>query len=151
MAATFNESEERERRFIKWYINQNPLHKEFEITEIGSKKHYDFIMTSGSSYIMGEVKVRTFDHNKYDTIYLEFSKLGYLCNEFISIKANKSYLYYYSVHPSSRTCLVFDLLNTKHTIEYNYADRVTCLPSMGKVSKPYHTYDINDAVQTIKF
>ena len=151
MAATFKESEERERRFIRWYIDNNPIHKEFEISDIGSKKHYDFIMTSGSCYVIGEVKVRTFEHNKFESIYLDFPKLQYLCNEFINFKMNKSVLYYYSVHPSSRTCLVFDLLNTNHKVEYNYADKITCKPEDGKTWKPYHTYLVKDAVQTIKF
>lgn len=151
MKNEFIQPEERERKFIRWYIDSNPTHKEFEITPIGSMKHYDFIMTSGSCYVMAEVKVRKVDHNHYDSIYLSFPKLQYLCNEFINIRMNKSVLYYYSVHPSSRTCLVFDLLNTNHKVEYNYVDRITCRPKDGKTWQPYHTYLVKDAIQVINF
>ena len=64
MGTTFKEYETRERKFMDWYINLKPEHKMEEESEIGSFKRNDFIMMSGNSYVMGEVKVRTFNHDR---------------------------------------------------------------------------------------
>jgi hypothetical protein len=57
----FRQYETRERSFIEWYINSKGEHKLEEESEIGSGKRNDFIMLSGRTYVMGEVKVRTFE------------------------------------------------------------------------------------------
>ena len=82
MNTTFKQYETRERKFMNWYINLKPEHKLEEESEIGSFKRNDFIMTSGSTYVMGEIKVRTFEYDKYQTAVIELDKVNALMELF---------------------------------------------------------------------
>lgn len=147
----FKKSEIRERKFIKWFIDLKPEHKEFSISEVGDFSENDFVITSGSTYIMGEVKIREIEYNKYDTIILELSKVQRLTEKFKQYKSMSSKLLYFSVHPKSRKVLVFDIINTPGTITYEYAWRQTSDKTKGKDWKPCINYNIKDVLFEINF
>ena len=148
---TFNKCEIRERKFIDWFIKSKPEHKEFSISKVGDFNHNDFIMTSGSTYIVGEVKIRETEYNEHNTIILELSKVLRLTEIYKEFKSMNSRLYYFSVHPKSRKILVFDIINTPTTISYKYAWKQTSNKINGKVWKPCVNFNITDAVIEINF
>lgn len=149
MGTTFKEYETRERKFMDWYINLKPEHKMEEESEIGSFKRNDFIMMSGNSYVMGEVKVRTFEHNKYPTAVIELDKINALMELFQpynQMGGDSNKLYYYAAYPMSRKVLIFDILKTPTTLSYEYCPIATAGPNRGNKYKAMVNYKIEDAI-----
>ena len=153
MNTTFKHYETRERKFMNWYINLKPEHKLEEESEIGSFKRNDFIMTSGSTYVMGEIKVRTFEYDKYQTAVIELDKVNALMELFQPYNQMGSInkLYYYAAYPKSRKILIFDILNTPTTLSYEWCPVATADKSRGKKSKAMVNYKIEDAIGSINF
>ena len=148
----FKEYEKRERKFLHWYINSKSEHKLEKESEIGSYERNDFIMTSGNTYIMGEIKIRSFEHDKYDTSLLELEKVRGLMEKFELYhqmgETNK--LYYYAVYPKDRTILVYDIINTPSTLSYEWCP-VSTAKDWGQKRKIMVNYQIDDATITIKY
>jgi hypothetical protein len=148
MSETFKTYEKRERKFIDWYINQKPEHKMEEESEIGSFKRNDFIMTSGSCYVMGEVKVRTFEHDKYPTAVIELDKINALMELFqpYNQMGDCHKLFYYAAYPMSKKVLIFDIMTTPTTLTYEYCPIATAGPNRGSKHKAMVNYKITDAI-----
>jgi len=153
MSTTFNEYETRERKFIDWYINLKPEHKMEEVSQIGSFKRNDFIMLSGSCYVMAEVKVRTFNYDKYPTAVIELNKVNSLMELFQpynKMGGDNNKLYYYAAYPMSRKVLIFDIIKTPTTLSYEYCPITTAGPNRGpnrgSKYKAMVNYKIEDAI-----
>jgi hypothetical protein len=145
--------ETRERKFINWFINLKPEHKLDEISPIGSFQRNDFIMISGTSYILGEVKIRTFEWDKYDTAVIELDKINALTEiyePFNRIGKNHNKLFYFAVYPKSRKILIFDILNTPSTITYEWCP-ITTAKDIGNKFKSMANYQITDAIIKIDY
>jgi hypothetical protein len=145
---TFIHYETRERRFINWFINQKKEHKLEELSQIGSGERNDFVMVSGNTYIMGEVKVRTFELDKYPTAILELSKLKALTELFNPYRKmdDNAKLLYFAVYPQSRTIALIDLINTPMTISYEWCP-ITTAADNGSCEKVMVNYNINDVIK----
>jgi hypothetical protein len=148
----FRQYETRERSFIEWYINSKGEHKLEEESEIGSGKRNDFIMLSGRTYVMGEVKVRTFEFDKYPTAVIELSKIKGLTDIFQPYyqMGKKNKLYYYAVYPQSRKILMFDVLESPTTLTYEWCP-VTTAAKRGSKYKTMVNYKIEDAIEIINY
>jgi len=148
---TFNEYEQRERKFLRWY-NDRYNTKLIEESPIGSYDYNDFVILSGRTHIMGEIKIRDIEVNKYPTAVLELSKVNNLMEKFRDYykmgKTNK--LYYYAAYPKSRTILVFDIMNTPSTLTYEMAPRTTASFSTYE-QKAMVNYNISDAITIINY
>jgi hypothetical protein len=148
----FNQYEIRERKFLNWYINSKPEHKLEEESKIGSYERNDFVMLSGKTYVMGEIKIRTFEWNKYPTAVIELDKINALMNKFESYyqmgKINK--LYYYAAYPKSRKILVFDIINTPSTLSYEWCP-ITTAEERGQKRKAMVNYKLQDAITIINY
>jgi hypothetical protein len=151
----FKEYEQRERKFLHWYISSEKCNncKLEEESPIGSKERNDFVISSGRTiYIMGEIKIRSFEHDKYDTSLLELDKVKGLMDKFEIYhqmgETNK--LYYYAVYPTDRTILVYDIINTPSTLSYEWCP-VSTAEDWGKKRKIMLNYKIEDAIIKIKY
>jgi len=149
---TFKDYETRERKFIHWYIGLKEEHKLEEESEIGSFKRNDFIMLSGRTYVMGEVKVRTFEYDRYSTIVLELDKVKSLMDLFqpYNQMGDGNRLYYYAAYPQSRKILIFDIMNTPSTLTYEWCPVATA-EDRGKKYKTMVNYNIENVVEIIEY
>jgi hypothetical protein len=148
MKTSFDKYEKVERKFIEWYIKSDPLHKLDEISPIGSYNRNDFVMLSGNSYILGEVKVRSFEWDKYPTAVIELDKVQALTRMFepFRIMGETNKLYYYAVYKKSRTILIFDLLTTPMTLSYEWCP-ITTAEDKGNKYKVMANFSINNAIK----
>lgn len=146
----FTEYEKKERKFLNWYINHKEEHKIFDESEIGSYECNDFVMLSGRTYVMGEIKMRSFEYDKYPTVVIELDKVNRLMKKFLPYyqmgKTNK--LYYYAVYKKSRKILVFDIMNTPSTITYEMCPKTTAEDN-GWELKPMVNYKLEDVLEII--
>ena len=150
MKNNYDKAEERERRFIDWYINTKQEHKIDTISPIGSYNRNDFTFYSGRTFIIAEVKIREFEYDKYPTIILESSKVDALLENFSDEIINQSAkIYYYAVYPKSKKILVFDLLKTPHTKTIEHCPVSTMDPSKGHKRKIMNNYKITDSIINI--
>ena len=144
----FNGYEKRERKFLNWYINLKSEHKLEEESAIGSYERNDFVMLSGRTYVMGEIKIRTFEWDKYPTAVLELDKVEALVDKFQSYhqmgQTNK--LYYYAVYPKSRTILIFDIMTSPGTLTYEWCP-ITTAKDKGYKWKAMMNYKLKDAIK----
>ena len=141
-----NKYEKRERRFIDWYINQNPQHKLEEVTPEGSMERNDFIMYSGRTLVMGEVKIREIEIDKYNTSIIETSKVLGLMEKFLSTKKldTNAKLIFIAVYPKSKKYIVIDLMNQSSTLSFEYCDKTTFKTS-NKIDKACNNYKITES------
>lgn len=149
---TFDKYENRERKFINWLIDLREEHKLDEISPVGSYQRNDFIMISGHSYVLAEVKIRSFEWDKYQTAVIELDKIKSLAEMFqpFNQMGEKNRLLYYAVYPKSRTILVFDILNTPSTLTYEYSPVATAI-NIGNKYKTMVNYKINEAIEKITY
>ena len=149
---TFNNAEKRERKALDWFINLKDEHKLVEETSIGSYGYNDFIILSADTYIMGEIKIREIEHDKYQTAIIEMDKINNLINKNNDAHRLRSQqLYFFSFYPKDRTLLVFDVMNTPSTITYNYCNKTTSESNGEALWKPMVNYKITDAIIKINF
>lgn len=150
----FNDYEKRERKFLNWYLEEKCYKcKLEEESAIGSKERNDFVISSGRTiYIMGEIKIRTFEWDKYPTAVIELDKINALMNKFEIYhqmgETNK--LYYYAAYPKSRKILVFDIMDTPSSLSYEWCP-ITTAEDRGKRKKAMVNYPINKAVIEINY
>jgi hypothetical protein len=148
----FKFREERERKFINWFINSSNDHKIDEITPIASGGRYDFIFFSANTHIIGEVKVREIEWNQYPTAIINQSKIfGILQQEAQTIKTFNSKVLYFAAYPKNRKILVFDVLNTPSTITIEWVKETTCDPSSTEGFAPMMNFPIGSAILTIDY
>jgi hypothetical protein len=148
-----NDYETRERKFINWFIDLKLEHKLDEVSPIGSGNRSDFVMISGNTYILGEVKIRDIEWNKYPTAVIELDKINALMNifqPFYQMGKNHNKLYYFAAYPKSRKVLVFDIINTPTTLTYEYCP-ITTAYDRGNKYKAMVNYKLTDAVLTINY
>jgi hypothetical protein len=150
---TFDDYEKRERKFLNWYLNDRCYKcKLEEESPIGSYERNDFVILSGRTYIMGEIKIREFESDKYPTAIIELDKINALMEKFQPYyqmgKTNK--LYYYAAYPKSRKILVFDIMNTPSTITYEFCP-ITTASDKGNKMKAMINYAIDNAITEINY
>lgn len=149
-----NDYEKRERKFLNWYLN-NQCHmcKADDISEIGDYSSNDFVIVSGKTYVMGEIKIRTFEWDKYPTAFIELDKVNRLMEKFLDYHqmgfTNK--LLYYAVYPTSKKVLIFDLMAENKGITYEWCPKVTADTSKGKRLKPMVNFDIHNTYIVIEY
>lgn len=144
--ATFNDYEKRERKFLKWFLDEKCYKcKLEEESRIGSFKRNDFVITSGNTYIMGEIKIRSFEFDKYPTVVIELDKVSALMDIFSDYNrmGENNKLYYYAIYPKSRKILIFDIINTPSTLSYEWCPIATA-SDKGNKTKVMVNYKIND-------
>ena len=151
METKFKEAEKRERKAIQWFVSQNPECKDLEINPIGDFSSDDFTMWSGNTHITGEIKIRTFEWDKYPTVVIELDKLNRLTekNE-ENFRLYNGKLYYFAFYPKSRNLLIFDMMNTPMTITYEWCP-VTTMADKGSKWKAMVNYKLEDAIMNIKY
>jgi hypothetical protein len=142
-----NQAEKRERKAIM-YFEQN--HNEFNIEEIsviGDMGFNDFTAYSGRTHIMGEIKIRTFNHDKYPTAVIELDKVNRLMTlNQDNYRLNNTQLWYVAIYPEDKTFLIFDIMNTPMTLTYEYCPKVTMDENSGKTYKTMANFKIEDAI-----
>lgn len=143
---TFNDYEKRERKFLKWYLDEKCYKcKLEEESAIGSYQRNDFVITSGNTYIMGEIKIRSFEWDKYPTAVIELDKITALMNSFSDYNqmGENNKLYYYAIYPKSRKILIFDIMKTSSTLTYEWCP-ITTASDKGHRRKVMANYKIDD-------
>lgn len=150
----FTNYETRERKFLNWYMdNKCEKCKYDDVSEVGNYSSNDFIITSANTYVMGEIKIRTFEFDKYPTAVIELDKVNRLTEKFVDYHqmGSTNKLLYYAVYPNSRKILIFDLLGENKGITFEWCPVATADPSKGKKLKAMVNFDITKPYQTIEF
>jgi hypothetical protein len=145
----FNIAEKRERKAIKWYseIKQGIVEIN-EISEIGSYNTTDFLFTSGNTFCVGEVKIRSFTHDKYPTAVLELDKVMSLMKKGTDYVSTNHQILYYAFYEDDRKLLIFDVKNTPFTLSYKYSPVSSC-EDRGFKHKVMAEFKITDAIEII--
>lgn len=151
MKNNFINAEEKERRAINYLPKLFPEIEIEEISDIQNFSSHDFMAISGTTYFRGEVKIRSFNHDKYPTAVLELTKVNKLINENTEdfITQNRQ-LYYFTFYREDKMLLVFDIYNTPTTITYEYCPKTT-MGDNTKKHKAMVNYKIEDAIIKIKY
>lgn len=145
----FINAEARERKAIKWYVSQKMGIVEIsEISDIGSFKSSDFNFTSGKTFCVGEVKIRSFSSDKYPTAVLELDKVKRLMELGIDYVSTKHQILYFAFYEGDRKLLIFDISNTPHTLSYKYSPVSSC-EDRGSKHKVMCEFKIEDAIEII--
>jgi Holliday junction resolvase-like predicted endonuclease len=148
----FINAEIAERKAIKHLTS---LFNDIEILEISQVNDYsdnDFIAVTGKTYFMGEVKIRTFNTEKYPTAIIELDKVNRLMNKNEEqYRLRGQQLYYFAFYREDRRLLVFDMINTPSTLTYEWCPISTMDPSRGNKYKAMVNYDINKAIINVKY
>lgn len=142
----FNDYEKRERKFLGWYLDKKCYKcKLEEESPVGSYQRNDFVISSGNTYIMGEIKIRSFEWDKYPTAVIELDKINSLMDTFSDYNqmGENNRLYYYAIYPKSRKILIFDIINTPSTLSYEYCP-ITTATDNGHRKKAMVNYKIKD-------
>jgi hypothetical protein len=124
-----------------------------DVSEIGDYGSNDFVIISGNSFVMGEIKIRTFEYDKYPTAVIELDKINRLMEKFelYHQMGSNNKLLYYAVYPNSRKVLVFDIMGETKGITYEWCPIATADPSKGNKLKPMVNFDINKPYLTIEY
>lgn len=145
-------AESRERKAIMFFEQNHDTFKIEELSTIGDMGDNDFMAYSGRTHIMGELKIRTFEHDKYPTAVIELDKVTRLMNKNQENHIlNNTQLWYVAIYPKDRTFLIFDIMNTPMTLSYEYCPKVTMDQSKGKKYKTMANFKIEDAIYKWKY
>jgi hypothetical protein len=148
-ANKFNQAETTERKGIKWFIKKKGSNVDLNnISEIGSYDVSDFSFTSGNTFCIGEVKVRSFSHSKYDTAVLELDKVQRLMKKGLDYVSTNHQILYFAFYVEDRKLLIFDIKNTPHKLSYKYSPVSSCA-DRGSVHKVMCEFNISDAIEII--
>lgn len=148
----FHHSELRERKAIEWFINSNPIHKIDDISPVGNFASNDFKFFSGNTHIIGEVKIRDFEYNKYPTALINQEKIQrILLENEESYRLMRSKFYYFAFYPKSRNLLVFDVMNTPSTLTFEYTANTTMGENKKYSYRPMMNFKIEDAILTLNY
>lgn len=151
--SNYDKYELRERKFLQWYLdNKCENCKLEEVSDIGSKERNDFVILSGRTYIMGEIKVRKIESDRHSTAVIELDKINALMELFQPWyqmgETNK--LVYYAVYPKSRKILLFDIMKTPSTLTYEWCP-VSTAEDKGSKRKAMVNYKVTDAITEINY
>jgi hypothetical protein len=145
----FNTAEARERKAIDWYVKIKDGSVELnDVSDIGSFKPIDFIFTSGNTFCVGEVKIRSFAHDKYPTAVLELDKVTSMMKQGIDYLSTNHQILYFAFYEESRKLLIFDVKNTPHTLSYKHSPVSSC-EDRGSKHKVMVEFKIEDAIEII--
>lgn len=140
--------EQRERKFIDWFINSNKNLKLDWVAPLGSYDRNDFTFYSGRTLNMAEVKIRDFEIEKYETAIIETEKVTALLNLFTETSTldHNAKLYYIAVYPKSRKYILFDLVNTPTKYSKEWCPKSTLNNNGEYIWKWCNNYKIEDGI-----
>jgi len=145
----FINAELRERKAISWYIKKKQGVVELnEISDIGSFKSSDFNFTSGNSFCVGEVKIRSFNSDKYPTVVLELDKVKRLMELGVNYISTNFKVLYFAFYEGDKKLLIFDISKTPHILSYKYSPVSSC-EDRGFKHKIMCEFKIEDAIEII--
>ena len=134
------QAETRERRFIGWWLDKHPLIESISISEIGDKERSDFRFMYQEKEHIGEVKIRTFEYDKYDTIIIEMDKINDLLKDAVKTKGR---VIYFAVYPESRCYFIIDVMKIPNTISYEHCPKAT-VEDIGMKNKVMLNFKLSD-------
>jgi hypothetical protein len=144
MKNKFNEYSKREREMLE-LISPSLNLKIESTTDIDGYDSFDFTGYINRQYILGEIKCRDFEHNKYPTAYLELDKLNRIMDENKEAYIKENRIPHLLCFYNDGIALLFNLMDTPITIEYKWAWKCTADKSKGKTHKAFIALPIEKA------